>query len=73
MSSTVQFCDKVIERREGESILEALVRTGSDVPFSCKKGSCHVCMLRALSGQPTPESQAGLRDSLRQRGYFLPC
>ena len=33
MSSTVQFCDKVIERREGESILEALVRTGSDVPF----------------------------------------
>lgn len=73
MGSKVQYGGLLVERREGESVLDALIRSGSDVAFSCKKGSCHVCLLRAVQGQPDAESQADLRDSLRERGYFLPC
>jgi NAD(P)H-flavin reductase/ferredoxin/truncated hemoglobin YjbI len=73
MSSKVQLGGHTAERRDGESVLDALIRSGSDAAFSCKKGSCHVCMLRAVQGTPDAESQADLRDSLRERGYFLPC
>lgn len=73
MTSKVRYGGQLIERRVDESVLDALIRSGSDVPFSCKKGSCHVCMLRAVEGTPDAESQASLRDSLRDRGYFLPC
>ena len=73
MSSKVQWGGHVVERRDGESVLDALIRSGSDVAFSCKKGSCHVCLLRAVHGTPDAESQSDLRASLRERGYFLPC
>ena len=73
MTSKVQFGGHSAERRDGESVLDALIRSGSDAAFSCKKGSCHVCLLRAVQGTPDAESQADLRDSLRERGYFLPC
>ncbi len=73
MSSKVQWGDHIVERRDGESVLDALIRSGSDVAFSCKKGSCHVCLLRAVQGTPEAESQSDLRESLRERGYFLPC
>ena len=73
MGFKVQFGRHAVERREGESVLDALIRCGSDAAFSCKKGSCHVCLLRAVDGKPDAEAQADLRDSLRERGYFLPC
>lgn len=73
MPSTVWYRGQAIPRMDGESVLDALIRSGADVSFSCKKGSCQVCMLRASQGQPSPESQAGLRDSLRERNHFLPC
>lgn len=70
---TIQYQGRRIERREGESVLDALVRSGADVAFSCKKGSCQVCMLKATDGAPLAESQIGLRQSSREKGYFLPC
>lgn len=73
MPSTVWYRGQAIPRMDGESVLDALIRSGSDVAFSCKKGSCQVCMLRASQGNPSPESQDGLRDSLRERNHFLPC
>jgi len=30
-------------------------------------------MIRALDGQPTPESQQGLKDTLKAQNYFLAC
>lgn len=61
------------EVRPDETILEALVRAGVDAAFSCKKGSCHTCMLRAVSGQPPERGQRGLEVALAESGHFLPC
>jgi NAD(P)H-flavin reductase/truncated hemoglobin YjbI/ferredoxin len=56
-----------------ESALDALVRGGADVNFSCKKGSCQTCMLRVVEGQAPARAQRGLRPELADSGHFLPC
>ncbi len=56
-----------------ETVLDALLRGGADIPFSCRKGTCQSCMLRADAGDPGEAACSGLRASLRTEGYFLPC
>lgn len=57
----------------GETALDALLRGGVEVPHSCRAGACQSCRLRASDGTPPPASQVGLKETLRQRGYFLAC
>lgn len=59
--------------REGESVLDALTRQGVTMPFSCRSGICQVCVRRCARGNTPARAQAGLRESLRAAGYFLPC
>ncbi len=54
-------------------MLDALLRQGVDVAYSCRRGTCHSCLLRAEAGRVPETAQAGLRDSLRSQGYFLAC
>jgi CDP-4-dehydro-6-deoxyglucose reductase, E3 len=59
--------------RPGESVLEGLVRHGVGLPFACRAGACHACLLRAVAGDPGTDGQAGLKPVLAARGYFLAC
>ena len=59
--------------RPGESALDALLRGGANIPFSCRKGTCHVCMLQATAGGLDPASQQRVREDLAEAGMFLPC
>jgi len=61
------------DRLTGESVLDALLRQGVDLAYSCRKGSCLTCLLRCAKGQIPPAAQDGLRLSLRAQGYFLAC
>ncbi len=54
-------------------MLEALLRQGAPVSYSCRSGVCLTCMLRSAGGQVPVEAQDGLRDALRLDGYFLAC
>jgi len=56
-----------------ETILESMTRHGVLLPSSCQSGSCQTCMIRALKGTPPPDSQSGLKDTLKQQNYFLAC
>lgn len=56
-----------------ESVLDALLRAGHSIPHSCKSGICQSCLLQALPGQAPPAAQSGLKPTLAQQGYFLPC
>ena len=58
---------------EGESVLDALLRGGANVPFSCRKGTCHVCMMQRVDGDPGPEATTRLRPELVDAGMCLPC
>lgn len=59
--------------RAGESTLDALVRGGADIHFSCRRGTCHSCILRLVEGNAGGDAQHGLSEDKRARGYFLPC
>jgi NAD(P)H-flavin reductase/ferredoxin/truncated hemoglobin YjbI len=61
------------ECREGETVLDTLLRSGQTPPFSCRNGSCLVCLQRCVSGTPPARSQRSLRPTLQRAGYFLPC
>jgi NAD(P)H-flavin reductase/ferredoxin len=64
----------VLEAAPGETVLDALLRNGIRAPHSCRKGTCGSCLLRATGGHaPAPAAQAGLRETLRVRGYFHAC
>lgn len=69
----VDYEQRRFERREGESVLDALLRAGVPVSHSCKAGSCGACMLRATSGTLPAKAQLGLKDTWKARGYFLSC
>ncbi len=69
----VCFGEFASELRENETALDALLRSGAPVSYSCKAGSCGSCMLRAVDGEVPAAAQAGLKDSWKARGYFLAC
>lgn len=59
--------------RDGETVLDALLRQGIDISFSCRNGACHTCMQRCTEGEIPAIAQRSLRPELRDQGYFLPC
>ena len=56
-----------------ETVLDALLRQDVDVSYSCKKGTCHSCLLQSQSSKPPKAAQNGLKDTLKIQNYFLAC
>ncbi|MGI9283038.1 MAG: 2Fe-2S iron-sulfur cluster-binding protein [Endozoicomonas sp.] len=54
-------------------LLDSLLEEGEKIPFSCRSGVCHACMLKADFGQPPVESQTYLSNEKIREGYFLAC
>lgn len=48
--SQITTTDTVITLQEGESLLDALEKSGHDVHYQCKSGYCGSCRLKLLSG-----------------------
>lgn len=69
---TFQFEDKTIIAEEGETVLGALLRHEVTVKHRCKVGACQSCLLRG-AGEIPKQAQAGLDETLIERGYFLSC
>lgn len=69
----VEFEGTSYRVRANETVLEALLRGGANISFSCREGSCQVCMLQAKGGQVHGTATAGLAPALVQAGMFLPC
>ncbi len=70
---TITFRDHTYHVDPAESVLDALTRQGAAVPSSCRSGVCQTCTMKAVNGTPPAAAQEGLRDSLKQQGYFLAC
>lgn len=71
--STLHYQGRVVECRTSETVLDAFVRAGFDIAFSCKSGVCHRCMVKRIEGEIPPMAQAKLPTRLRQAGYLLAC
>lgn len=65
--------DKSAESEPGETVLQTLLRAGVDTPYSCRNGMCLTCITRLVRGKVPSDAQIGIKDTLREQGYFLPC
>jgi ferredoxin/truncated hemoglobin YjbI len=69
----VQLDGTNFEVRGNESLLDACLRSGVTIPFSCRGGVCHTCLLRCVEGEIPSASQRGLPRDLRNKHYLLAC
>jgi CDP-4-dehydro-6-deoxyglucose reductase, E3 len=58
--------------KEGVSVLEILEQAKFNIPYSCRAGVCHSCMMKTDDAIPA-EAQQGLSASQVAQGYFLSC
>ncbi|MFD9667570.1 fatty acid desaturase [Rhodococcus sp. NPDC059968] len=56
-----------------ESLLEAVLRTGLDAPYSCTGGACATCKVSLLRGTVHMEQNYTLSDDDVARGWVLTC
>ena len=69
----LRFEDRSYECLPSETVLQALLRHGVEVSYSCRTGTCLTCLMRARRGAPPASAQKGLKETWQAQGYFLPC
>jgi ring-1,2-phenylacetyl-CoA epoxidase subunit PaaE len=58
---------------EGETILEAALRAGLDLPFACKGGMCSTCRAKVLEGATRMDLNYSLEPWELAKGFILTC
>ena len=62
------------EAQDGESILDAALRSGISLPYSCRTGRCSTCKCRVASGDTRAmHGEIGLTPSELADGWVLSC
>lgn len=56
-----------------ESILDAALKRGADLPFACKGGVCCTCKAKLLEGEVEMDVNWGLEHEEIEQGYILTC
>ena len=57
----------------GESILDAALAKGADLPYACKGGVCSTCRAKILEGEVEMEVNYALEPEELKNGYVLTC
>lgn len=55
------------------NLLDALLAEGFAVPYSCRAGSCHSCLVRCSRGEPDDGRPQALDPAQRAQGWRLAC
>jgi ring-1,2-phenylacetyl-CoA epoxidase subunit PaaE len=58
---------------EGEAIIDAAIRAGRNLPFSCKGGMCCTCRAKLLEGRVEMTVNYSLEPWETEAGYVLTC
>ena len=69
----VRYQNQTLELAPDQTVLDALLEQGIEVPFSCRNGVCQTCLMRATEGNPPEESQKDLSPALKLRNHFMAC
>jgi ring-1,2-phenylacetyl-CoA epoxidase subunit PaaE len=62
-----------IQVEPGQTILEAALAAGIDMPFSCAMGGCGACRVHRTEGDVQMEEPNCLSRAEREQGYVLTC
>lgn len=55
------------------NLLDSLLAGGIAVPYSCRAGSCHACLVRCVAGELHDGKPEALGAAQRQQGWRLAC
>jgi ring-1,2-phenylacetyl-CoA epoxidase subunit PaaE len=58
---------------DGDTILNAALKQGADLPFACKGGVCASCRAKLIEGEVEMEMNWALEPEEVQQGYILTC
>jgi ring-1,2-phenylacetyl-CoA epoxidase subunit PaaE len=58
---------------EGEAIIDAAIRAGRSLPYSCKGGMCCTCRARLIEGRVEMTVNYSLEPWETDAGYVLTC
>ena len=65
--------DFTIPLNSDESILDAAMQQGADVPYACKGGVCCTCKARLIEGEVKMDVHWGLEQEEIEQGFILTC
>ncbi|WP_232330579.1 PDR/VanB family oxidoreductase [Nocardia fusca] len=63
----------VVTVGESESVLDALQRSGADVDFSCREGTCGTCEVAVLAGRPEHRDSVLTEDEQAANDAMMIC
>ena len=70
--ATITYASTAVVIEEPQTVLEGLESAGFAIPFSCRAGLCHSCLMQA-DQQPPTTSQQGLTENQKKQYFFLAC
>ena len=56
-----------------ESILDAAIQKGADLPYACKGGMCCTCKAKLVEGEVSMDVHWGLEEEEIEKGFILTC
>ena len=62
-----------IQVNEEQTILQAAIDAGLELPYSCSAGVCTTCAAQVLSGEVDQSDGMGVSPELQAEGYTLLC
>lgn len=65
--------DQLLQVAQQTNLLDALLSGGVAVPYSCRAGSCHACLVRCVAGEPLDGQPEALAVDKRAEGWRLAC
>lgn len=64
---------QLLQVAQQTNLLDALLAGAVTVPFSCRAGSCHACLIRCVDGEPLDLQPEALAADKRAEGWRLAC
>ena len=69
----LRVADRLFQVAQQTNLLDALLRVEVSVPYSCRAGSCHACLVRCVEGEPLDMQPEALAADKRAEGWRLAC